>query len=86
MYPFAFTGLRETAAKFRPQDIPSIEEAFKAIKALNPKIFDKVPDKVEFDADNFVNRVMEQRKSEAAELAIARHEAHNGGDLPMINE
>ena len=52
-----FTGLREIAAKFRPQDLPIIEEALKAIKSMNPKIFDKVRDKTDFDAKIFVDRV-----------------------------
>ena len=60
---FAFTGRRETAAKFRPQDLPIIEEGLKAIRSLNPKIFDKVPDKMEFDANIFVSRVMQQKNT-----------------------
>lgn len=73
---FAFAGWRETAAKFRPQDLPCIEEGLKAIRSLNPKIFDKVPDKVEFDANIFVSRVMQQKKTGTpVQLAtITRHE------------
>ena len=79
---FAFTGWRETAAKFRPQDLPIIEEGLKAIRSLNPKIFDKVPDKMEFDANIFVSRVMQQKKTgtPAQLTTITRHE-----DLQTIN-
>ena len=79
---FAFTGRRETAAKFRPQDLPIIEEGLKAIRSLNPKIFDKVPDKMEFDANIFVSRVMQQKKTgtPAQLTTITRHE-----DLQTIN-
>ena len=58
-----FTGLREIAAKFRPQDLPIIEEALKAIKSMNPKIFDKVRDKPDFDAKIFVDRIRQQRNT-----------------------
>ena len=80
---FAFTGLRETAAKFRPQDLPVIEEGLKAIPSLNPKIFDKVPDKMEFDANIFVSRVMQQKKTGTpVQLStITRHE-----DLQTIDK
>ena len=80
---FAFTGWRETAAKFRPQDLPCIEEGLKAIRSMNPKIFDKVPDKMDFDANIFVSRVMQQKKTRTpVQLStIARHE-----DLQMIDK
>ena len=79
---FAFTGLRETAAKFRPQDLPIIEEGLKAIRSLNPKIFDKVPDKMDFDANIFVSRIKQQKKNgtPAQLTTITRHE-----DLQTIN-
>ena len=77
-----FTGLREIAAKFRPQDLPSIEEALKAIKSMNPKIFDKVPDKPEFDAKIFVSRAMQQKKTGTpVQLSTIRHE-----DLQMMDK
>ena len=79
---FAFTGWREIAAKFRPQDLPIIEEGLKAIRSMNPKIFDKVPDKMDFDANIFVSRAMQQKKTGTPGqlTTITRHE-----DLQTIN-
>ena len=79
---FFFTGKREIAAKFRPQDLPSIEEALKAIKSMNPKIFDKLADKPEFDANIFVSRAMQHKKTGTpVQLSTIRHE-----DLQMMDK
>ena len=53
-----FTGERETAARFKPEELLVMEEALKAIKLLNPQIF-KRPYKLGFNAEEFVKRVLE---------------------------
>ena len=66
-HPETDNGDRETAARFKPHEIPIIEEAFKAIKLLNPSIFNNLSCKYDFNAEAFVNRVMNSRNSKAAE-------------------
>ena len=49
---------------------------------MNPKIFDKVPDKPEFDAKIFVSRAMQQNKTGTpVQPSTIRHE-----DLQMMDK
>ena len=68
-HPETDDGHRETAARFKPHEIPIIEEAFKAIKLLNPAIFNNMKTHNNFKAEDFINRVA--KKGIALETARA---------------
>ena len=62
-------GHRETTAKLKPRDIPALIEACKAVQMLNPKIFENLPPTSQFNAVQFVKRLLEAEKEFSAKTA-----------------
>ena len=56
-------GQRETSAKLKPRDIPALIETCKAVQMLNPKIFENLPPTSQFNACQFVKRLLEGENS-----------------------
>lgn len=76
-YPDKDDGHREMAAKLKPRDIPALIEVCKAVELLNPKLFKNIsPSACQFNAVNFVNRIME---AEAKAANVAEVEELDGG-------
>ena len=72
-------GHREMTAKLKPRDIPALIEVCKAVELLNPKLFKNIsPSASQFNAVNFVNRIMEAEAKESS-TKVAEVEELDGG-------